>query len=381
MSELTKADACTIELARLGERVRLRLSGRFELPNVSAVEQAIAGAESRLRPSDLVDIELTEIKGIDGAGASLLARMADRVDGGRGRVQLLTEGAPDAGRLVQLYRDRAEEGVSARVRRLGPLARLGGAAARAPAAIGRAFDYLGGFAAAVPKVVASPRSVNWRSVPVLLQQVGADALPVTAAANLLVGLIIGFLGVAQLGRFGAVSFVPELVIVAHFRELGPLVTAVIIAGRSGAGLASELGTMKVSEEIDALKIMGFDPMRWLVLPRCLVLLLAVPLLTWIGDLMAVIGGLIATVAITDMSIYTYLAATERALTLSSFLTGMVKTPVLGLAIGLIATQQGLATRGGAAAVGARTTTAVVLSMIGVILLSSLFTIAYAALGV
>ena len=106
------------------------------------------------------------------------------------------------------------------------------------------------------QAVAAPRSVDWRSLPQLLQQIGADGLPVTGAANLLVGLIIGFLGVSQLGRFGATVYVPELVVVAHFRELGPLVTAIVVAGRSGAGLASEIATMKVSEEIDALRVHG-----------------------------------------------------------------------------------------------------------------------------
>ena len=134
-----------------------------------------------------------------------------------------------------------------------------------------------------------------------MQEIGADALPVTSAANLLVGVIIGFLGVSQLGRFGAVVYVPELVVVAQFRELGPLVTAIVVAGRSGAGLASELATMKVSEEIDALRSMGFDPVSWLVVPRCLALVAVVPLLTWIGDVLALVGGLLATIAITDMT--------------------------------------------------------------------------------
>ncbi len=127
-------------------------------------------------------------------------------------------------------------------------------------------------------------------MPRLIQEIGADALPVTSAANLLVGVIIGFLGVSQLGRFGAVACVPELVVVAHFRELGPLVTAIVVAGRSGAGLASEIATMKVSEEIDALRSMGFDPVRWLVVPRCLALVVTLPLLTWVGDVLALIGG-------------------------------------------------------------------------------------------
>jgi phospholipid/cholesterol/gamma-HCH transport system permease protein len=203
---------------------------------------------------------------------------------------------------------------------------------------------------------------------------------VTGAANLLIGVIVGFLGVSQLGRFGAVAFVPELVVIAHFRELGPLVTAIVVAGRSGAGLASELATMKVSEEIDALLSMGFDPVRWLVVPRCLALIIVLPLLTWIGDVLALLGGMAATTAITQMPARSYLLATADAITVGHFLAGLVKSPFLGLAIGLIACRQGLAAQGGAASVGARTTTAVVMAIFGVIVINSLFTLAYALLG-
>jgi phospholipid/cholesterol/gamma-HCH transport system permease protein len=213
-----------------------------------------------------------------------------------------------------------------------------------------------------------------------VHQIGAGGLPVTSGANLLVGLIIGFLGVSQLGRFGVTAYVPELVVVAHFRELGPLVTAIVVAGRSGAGLASEIATMKVSQEIDALRAMGFDPVRWLVVPRCAALVLALPVLTWVGDALALLGGLVATISLTEMSTRAYLTATADAITATSLLPGLVKTPFLGLAIGLIACGQGLATTGGAAAVGARTTTAVVLSIFGVIVISSLFTLLYALMG-
>ena len=214
-----------------------------------------------------------------------------------------------------------------------------------------------------------------------MQAIGAGALRVTSAANLLVGVIIGFLGVSQLGRFGAVVYVPELVVIAHFRELGPLVTAIVVAGRSGAGLASELATMQVSEEIDALRSMGFNPVSWLVVPRCLALVVTLPLLTWIGDVLALGGGLLATIAITDMTPRAYVLGTAESITGAHFLNGMIKTPFLGLIIGLIACGQGLAARGGAAAVGARTTTAVVLSIFGVIVISTFFTLLSAMLGI
>src|SRR5262249_44425901 len=154
-------------------------------------------------------------------------------------------------------------------------------------------------------------------------------------------------------------------VVVQFRELGPLVTAIVVAGRSGAGLASEIATMKVSEEIDALRSLGFDPMRWLVIPRCLALAITVPLLTWIGDVLALIGGLLATTAVTHMTVRTYVVSTFAAITAANFLSGLVKTPFLAVAIGLIACGQGLATSGGAAAVGSRTTTAVVLAIFSV----------------
>jgi phospholipid/cholesterol/gamma-HCH transport system permease protein len=138
--------------------------------------------------------------------------------------------------------------------------------------------------------------------------------------------------------------------------------------------------MKVSEEIDALRAMGFDPIRWLVLPRCLALVAVVPILTWIGDVLALVGGLAATSLITEMTPRAYVLATERTITATNFFGGLIKTPFLALVIGLIACGQGLATRGGAAAVGARTTTAVVLAIFGVIVINAVFTLFLALLG-
>ena len=244
-----------------------------------------------------------------------------------------------------------------------------------------ALDFTGRFAAALPKTVATPGSVDWHSLPRLIQEIGADALPVTSAANLLVGIIIGFLGVSQLGRFGATVYVPELVVVAHFRELGPLVTAIVVAGRSGAGLASEIATMKVSEEVDALRSMGFDPVRWLVVPRTLALVIVLPILVWIGDVVAPIGGLLATTTISDMTARSYLTATAQAITGAHVAIGLVKSPFLALAIALVACGEGLATQGGAAAVGARTTAAVVIAIFSVIVINALFTLLFVLIGV
>ena len=364
-----------------GERIRLVPAGTFDLAHASAVVRAVEQAERDLIANGDVDIHLSALERIDGSGAVLLARLIDRLEARGLRTRLIENHNTHAFRLITLYRERRGEARPQPTQRMGSLARLGVVAAALPGMVTGALDFLGQAAAAVPRAFVSSRSVDWSSLPRLMQSIGADALPVTSAANLLVGVIIGFLGVSQLGRFGAEVYVPELVVIAQFRELGPLVTALVVAGRSGAGLTSELATMQVSEEIDALRSMGFNPVSWLVVPRCLTLLAAVPLLTWIGDAFALSGGLLATIVSTDMTPRAFLLGAEPHITAVNFLTGMIKTPFLGLIIGLIACQQGLAARGGAAAVGARTTTAVVMAMFGVIVTSALFTLFFTLMGI
>lgn len=358
----------------------MRPHGAFDLAHASTVAIDIAGAEATLGRGELIEVDLSEVTHIDGSGAVQLARLIDRLEAAGHRTQIVEERHPEAAHLIALYRNRRTGAPPSR-RPISALARLGSSVAELPGTVSSAFDFTGRSALTLPKALATPRSVDWRALPRQMQAVGADGLAVAAAANLLVGLIIGFLGVSQLGRFGATSYVPELVVVAQFRELGPLVTAIVVAGRSGAGLASEIATMRVSEEIDALESMGFDPMRWLVVPRCLALVIAVPVLVWIGDALALVGGLAATTVLTKMPPHEYVTATANAITVADFLAGLSKSPFLGLAIGLIACGQGLATQGGAAAVGTRTTRAVVLSIFAAIVISSFFTVLYAFIGV
>ena len=363
-----------------GDHASLVPSGPFDLAHAMAVARAVDSAEARLSGCRSIDVDLTQLDRIDGAGAVLLARLLDRLDAVGGHANVVEDDNAEAARLVALYRRLRADGPTTPTAAMRPLGRIGALVAQMPGKARDALDFTGRCAVALPKTATSPRSVDWHSLPRLIQEIGADALPVTSAANLLVGVIIGFLGVSQLGRFGAVAYVPKLVVVAHFRELGPLVTAIVVAGRSGAGLASEIATMKVSEEIDALRSIGFDPVRWLILPRCLALALVVPLLTWVGNVLALIGGLAATVLITHMTAHAYIEATMYEVTPAHLIAGLIKSPFLGLAIGLIACGQGMLAQGGAAAVGARTTTAVVLSIFGVILISALFTFFLALIG-
>jgi len=369
-----------IRVDREGDRARLVPSGPFDLAHATAIESEVESVQNSLGGCTSVDIELTQLNCIDGAGAVLIARLIDRLAAVGSRASVLEGPNSKAARLISLYRKCRVNSPRPQPTFTSALVRVGTLAAELSGKASETLDFIGRDAAALPKAIANPSSVDWRSLPRLFQQIGADALAVTSAANLLVGIIIGFLGVSQLGRFGAVAYVPELVVVAHLRELGPLVTAIVVAGRSGAGLAAEIATMKVSEEIDALRSMGFDPVRWLVLPRCLALAATVPLLTWVGDGLALLGGLAATTAVTSMTTHAYIQATKDAFTGAHLLAGLVKSPFLAIAIGLIACGQGLRARGGAAAVGIRTTAAVVLSIFSVIMISALFTFFFALIG-
>ena len=370
-----------VQVDREVDHAIIVLSGVFDLAHTTDVVQAVQSAEAHLDGCHSAEVSLVRVNRIDGTGAVLLARLLDRLAANGCRADVAADDNPETARVLALYRHHRADHSSLPSGTMNPLARLGSIADQIPAKANTAFNFIGRCAAALPNAAVAATSVDWRSLPRLMQEIGANAWPVTSVANLLVGIIVGFLGVSQLGRFGAVAFVPELVVVAHFRELCPLITAIVVAGRSGSGLASEIATMKVSEEIDALRSMGFDPVRWLVVPRCLALILTLPLLTWIGDAMGVAGGLIATMAITNMSARAYLQATFDHLTVAHLLVGLVKSPFLALAIGLIACGQGLLTEGGAVAVGSRTTSAVVQSIFCVVVISTLFTFLFALLGI
>lgn len=371
----------TVRTHRAGNHARLVATGPFDLAHATLAAQGVENAEALLAGCGSVDVDLAQLERIDGAGAVLLARLLDRLDTG-GRPARVIEGPNrEAARLIASYRERRAGLPGPPTRVMNPLTRIGALAAEVPSKANEASDFIGRCAVAFEKAVATPRSVDWRSFPRLIQEIGAGGLLVTSAANLLIGAIIGFLGVSQFEGFGTIALVPQMVVVAHFRDLGPLVTGMIMAGRSGAGIASEIATMKVSEEVDALQSMGFDPVRWLVVPRCLVLVITVPILTWLGDVLALVGGFAATIVASHMTAGAFVEVALNAISANNFFAGLVKTPFLGLSIGLIACGQGLLTRGGAAAVGTRTTTAVVLALFSVIGISALFTFFYALIGI
>jgi phospholipid/cholesterol/gamma-HCH transport system permease protein len=222
--------------------------------------------------------------------------------------------------------------------------------------------------------------VHWTDVTRLMERAGADGVPIVLILNFLVGLVTGFQAAIQLQQFGATLFVADLVGLSVTRELAPLMTAILVAGRSGAAFSAELGTMRVGEEVDALRTLGLDPYHFLVFPRVLALVLVLPLLTILADVAGVAGGLLVALLRLDLTPAAYLLETQNAVHAWDVFSGLLKAPFFGASIALIACKRGLATSGGAEGVGRATTSAVVTSLFAIIVLDAIFTLVFNAFG-
>src|SRR5579862_1282470 len=217
------------------------------------------------------------------------------------------------------------------------------------------------------------RPLKWQSSVHQMVLVGVDSIPIVTLIAIFIGLVLALQGAYQLQQFGAVSMVTALVGVSMTRELGPLITAIIIAGRSGSAFAAELGTMKVSEELDALDVMGLDRVRYLVVPKYLAMIVMMPCLTILADLAGILGGGIFEVFQLDQNVYTLLAYNRDSLHMRDIWTGLIKSIVFGLIITKVGCFEGFSVRGGAEGVGKATTSSVVVSIFLVILADVIFT--------
>jgi phospholipid/cholesterol/gamma-HCH transport system permease protein len=353
---------------------QLRLSGDLVLRHAKELTVALTGVDTA------TTINLATVERVDGSGIVVLLDFLDRM-ATAGHEVAITGNNARANEFLELYRSRRGPGPAPRPKKPNPVAIFGAFACSLAMRIPQLATACGTYTAMVVGAIRQPRTVCWRDVPLLMQRAGAEGTGVVVMTNLLIGAVMGFMGVVQLSQFGASAFTPTMVALGHLRELGPIMTAIIVAGRSGAGFAAELGTMKVSEEVDALRTMGFDPLRWLMLPRVLALLIALPLLTLIGDVVGLAGGALAALPMMEMSVGAYIDATAKAAHFQHFGIGMFKSILFAISIGVIACSQGLAARGGAAAVGVRTTEAVVLSIFSVVLIDAAIAILATAVGV
>jgi phospholipid/cholesterol/gamma-HCH transport system permease protein len=238
---------------------------------------------------------------------------------------------------------------------------------------------VGECALAMARIVRRPSHARWRQLLHHVGSAGLAALPIVGLLSLLMGIVVTYQGAEQLRRYGANIFVVDLVAVSMLREFAPLVTAIIVAGRSGADYAAQLGTMAVTEEVDALRVLGIAPAELLVLPRIFALVIALPLLTMFSDLLGVFGGMLMARGNLGVSFAVFLDRLPHAIELSTLLVGLFKAPVFAAIIGLVGCFQGLQTSGGANSVGTHTTRAVVQSIFLIIVADAVFSVVFSLL--
>jgi phospholipid/cholesterol/gamma-HCH transport system permease protein len=241
--------------------------------------------------------------------------------------------------------------------------------------------FVGEVLLAVGRVVRGTATFRWHNVWVAVQEAGAEALPIVGLISLLIGMIFAFVGVVQLTDFGAGIYTADLVAVALVREMAPIMTGIIMAGRTGAAYAAQLGTMKVNEEIDALTTLGVSPVDYLVVPRFFALIVMMPFLTMYASLLGIVGGAVVAVSMLDVTFVQYAVQTSQSVTLSTLFGGLFKSLVYGAMVALTGTQQGIACGSSAMAVGQATTRAVVMGIVLIVVSAAILTVIYINLGI
>jgi phospholipid/cholesterol/gamma-HCH transport system permease protein len=259
------------------------------------------------------------------------------------------------------------------------LERIGKATCAAYAQTHALLGFVGENAMTLAAWIAHPAQIRWRPILFNLRGGGFDALPIVGTLSFLLGIVVAYQGAGQLRQYGANIFVADLVGLSMLREFAPLMTAIIIAGRSGSAYAAQIGTMEVTQEIDAMRTIGIAPLEMLVLPKLLALVIALPLLTVFADVLGVAGGMLMARAQLGVGFDEFLERFSKAVSTTSYLVGLGKAPVFAAIIVLVGCFQGFRTRGGADSVGLQTTRAVVQSIFLVIVADALFSVAFSVL--
>ena len=350
----------------------LRCTGVWSVQTIADLERRLDGVPW---PAGELVIDGAGLTALDTAGAWLLHRTAARHTA-RGRTVRLTGFKAEFGALLQLLAARHVALQPPVVSMSPPLERLGRQASAALAGLWDYLAFVGESALALLAALRHPHRLRWRPILRNVQIAGVDALPITGLLSFLMGIVIAYQGADQLQRFGANIFVVDLVALSMLRELSPLLTAIIIAGRSGSAYTAQIGTMKVTEEIDALRTIGVGAQDLLVIPKVIALVIVMPLLTVYTDVTGVLGGMVMAKLKLGVGFDAFVDRLDEAIQLSSYWTGLAKAPVFALIVALVGCYRGFQVGGSADSVGAQTTISVVQSIFLVIVTDALFSIVF-----
>ena len=374
------ADALLIDSTD-GEVLKLAAAGAWTSTNARPLEQQIDAAARRHTAAKRVAIDMAAVERLDTFGAWLLERLV-RAFSSRGA-------ATEIVGLKQDYRALIDE--LHQVKLEAPARRRGGGIVGALAAVGRnvaavgdtftaILNMLGAICVAFARVIVHPRRFRFTALVHQLDNVAWRGVPIILLITFLVGAIIAQQGIFHFRKFGADIYVVDMIGILVLRELGVLIVCIMVAGRSGSAYTAELGSMKMREEIDALRTMGFDPIEVLVLPRILALIIAVPILTFLGSMAALYGGGLIAWLYGGIDPEIFLQRLKEAIDVKTFQVGMIKAPFMALVVGVVACVEGMKVKGSSESLGLQTTASVVESIFLVIVLDGFFAIFFASIG-
>jgi phospholipid/cholesterol/gamma-HCH transport system permease protein len=364
-----------------GGWLKLAAGGAWTAKNARMLESQIDDETRRDKSVKRVDIDMSGVSRLDTFGAWLLERLV-RDFAARGADTKVIG-------LKEDYRALMDELHGVKLDKMpephgNSLAYAMAAIGISMVSVGKSFaaiiNLLGALVVALLRVVARPRSFRLTSMVHQLDNVAWRAVPIILLITFLIGCIIAQQGLFHFRKFGADVYVVDMVGILVLRELGVLIVAIMVAGRSGSAYTAELGSMKMREEIDALQTMGFDPIEVLVLPRIAALVIGVPILTFLGSMAALYGGGLVCWLYGGIDPDIFLSRLKEAIALNTFEVGMIKAPFMALIVGVVACVEGLAVKGSAESLGLQTTASVVESIFLVIVLDGLFAIFFASIG-
>ena len=365
-----------------GDVLELRPGGSWTAANVTTLEALSGNVADKLDRSKSVKLDMAEVRELDTLGAWILEKMSRRAAKAGHPTEVVGIADNYAGLIEEVRQVNRRNPVP--VPALNPIVArvndVGRFAVGSREDIGAFLQMLGSLFLALVGVLRRPRSLRVTSLVYQLYKVGFQAIPIMVLITFLIGAIIAQQGFFHFRKFGADSYVVDMVGILVLRELGVLIVAIMVAGRSGSAYTAELGSMKMREEIDALSTMGLDPVEVLILPRIVALILALPILSFIGSMAALYGGGLVAQFYGDMGPAIYIARLHDAVSVTSFKVGIIKAPFMALAIGIVACSEGLRVKGSAESLGKQTTTSVVKSIFLVIVLDGLFAVFFASIG-
>ncbi|QQO17212.1 ABC transporter permease [Bradyrhizobium diazoefficiens] len=370
-----------LERIAKGNALALCATGTWTASFAPVLERMVADAEKLAGGSQSIFIDVSEVARLDTFGAWLIERLRRSLTQGPVEAQIAGLSANYSSLVDEVRRVRATPVIeTGTITITGMLEQIGRGVAGVAGTVAGLIDMLGAVLAAAGRVLIHPRSLRLTSTVHHMEQVCWRAVPIIVLITFLIGCIIAQQGIFHFRRFGADIFVVDMLGVLVLREIGVLLVAIMVAGRSGSAYTAELGSMKMREEIDALRTMGFDPIEVLVLPRMLALVLALPILAFLGAMAALYGGGLVAWLYGGVDPEAFLLRLRDAISIDHFIVGIVKAPVMAAVIGIVACVEGLAVQGSAESLGQHTTASVVKGIFFVIVMDGVFAIFFASIG-